>query len=159
VTTDSNPADPAALRSALLSGVARSWEELQEAVRGLDDRQLAAPGPDAWSIKDHMAHLAHWERYLVASIEGRDQMAALGLPPDQERSETAINEALQRLDAGRSPEEARHLLLEAHAETVACLEGLDDADLERHRRLIEGNTSGHFDEHRGWIGGLAAAVS
>jgi len=154
MTNDSTPAEVAGTRSALLGGIARSWQELQDVVRDLDERRLSAPGPDGWSVKDHLTHLARWEQYLLATIEDRDAVAALGLPADQERTETAVNAALHRLDAGRSPEEAQRLLVEAHVQVLAGLEALDEAGLQHHLAHIEGNTSGHFDEHRAWIAGL-----
>jgi uncharacterized damage-inducible protein DinB len=157
MTTDPNSIEGTLTRSALLDRIARSWDELWEALRDLDDQRLAAPGPDGWAIKDHLAHLAHWEQYFVATLHGGDQLAALGLPADQERSESAVNAALQRLDASLPPAEARRLLVEAHARTVAVLEALAGEDLERHMGHIEGNTNGHLDEHRAWIMDLAAS--
>jgi uncharacterized damage-inducible protein DinB len=157
MTTEPNPAEAAARRTAMRDNIARAWSELQDAVSTLDDRQLAAPGPDGWSIKDHLAHLGHWEQYMLAAIDGGDPMAAMGLDVDQERSEDAENAALQRLDAGRSPAEARQLLADAHAHLMARVDSLSDADLERWSEHVDGNTASHFDQHRPWIRELAGS--
>jgi DinB superfamily len=158
MTTEPNPAEAATRRAAMRDDVARAWTELQDAVSTLDGGQLAAPGPDGWSIKDHLAHLGHWEQYMLAEIEGGDPIAAIGLEADQERSEDAVNAALQRLDAGLSPADARHLLADAHARLVARMESLSDADLAHWSELLDGNTTSHFDQHRPWIRELAGSL-
>lgn len=142
-------------RTALDERIRRSWDELQEAVGALDDGLLTAPGPEGWSVKDHLAHVARWEEYLVAALEGRDPAAALGLTGGQDAD--VENAILHARDAGLSPEEVRRMLADMHAAVVERLRTLDDADLQRHLGLIEGDTWEHFDEHRGWIGGLRAA--
>lgn len=138
-------------RSELLETIGREWDELRETIDGIDEEQLTEPGPDGWTIKDHLAHLAHWETYLLAVLEGRDGRAELGLQPDQKAGEDEINAGLQQRDAPLSLAEVRRLLDEAHARVVACLETLDEADLQHHMPHIRGNTDGHIGEHRGWI--------
>jgi len=142
-------------RTELDERIRRSWDELLQAVGALDDGLLTAPGPEEWSVKDHLAHVARWEEYLLAALEGRDPAAALGLPGGQD--EDAENAVLYARDAGLSAEEVRRLLADTHAAVVARLRTADDADLQRHLELIEGDTWKHFDEHRGWIGALLAA--
>ncbi len=144
-------------RTALEERIRRTWDDLQAAVGGLDDGQLTAPGRDGWSVKDHLAHIAHWEEYLLASLHGRDPLAALGLDVGRDPDEHAINAALRERDAGRAPAEVRRLLADTHASVMEHVRALDDAGVQRHLRLIEGNTWQHFDEHRGWIGALLKA--
>jgi uncharacterized damage-inducible protein DinB len=146
-------------RAALIEHVDRSWAELQRAVAGLDDQRLIAPGPEGWSIKDHLMHVVHWEVYLLAVLEGRDPMAALGLDPGRKWTEDSENAVLQERDAGLPLDEVRRQLDETHAAVRGRLGALDEGDLERFASVIDGNTWAHFDEHRDWIGGLAAARS
>lgn len=146
-------------RGALIERIGRSWNELQREVGDLDDRRLSAPGPEGWSVKDHLAHLARWEQYLLAVLEGRPEpLAAFGLEAGQERDAETINAALQPRDSGLTPAEVRRLLADTHASVLARLEALEDAELERSLGLIEGNTCGHIDEHRPWIGAVVAAL-
>lgn len=156
MTTESNKPDTGA-RAALLDRVDRSWNELVATVDALDERQLTAPGPDGWSVKDHLSHLTRWEEYLLARLDGRDGRPELGLESGQEGGEDEINAALQRSDAGRPLEEVRRRLTETHARVAARLETLEAADLEQRLPVIEGNTSGHFAEHTGWIRALTKA--
>jgi len=150
--------DPAAARPDLPDRVAHSWDELHEVVAALDDPQLAAPGPDGWSVKDHLVHLARWEEYLLARLDGRDGIAEWGLDPSREWDADSVNAVLQPRDAGVSPAAARARLAGTHARVLERLRTLDQADLERQLPLIEGNTCGHYDEHREWIRALATAV-
>jgi hypothetical protein len=140
----------ATTRSTLIDRVNRSWDDLRATVDRLDEGQLSAPGPEGWSVKDHLAHLARWEEYALSLMDGGDGKAALGMGPEQEDVED-INAVLQRRDAGLAPAEVRELLEAAQRRVVARLETLDEAVLERHLGSIESNTHEHLDEHAAWI--------
>ncbi len=146
-------------RAALLDRVQRSWDELLATVEGLDERQVTAPSSDRWSVKDHLAHLTRWEEHLLAVLDGRDGRAELGLEDGQDGDTDAVNDALQRLDAGRSPEEVRRRLGETHARVVARLEDLGPADLEQWRAKIDGDTHEHYAEHAAWIRALTPGLA
>jgi uncharacterized damage-inducible protein DinB len=150
--------DAAAVRAEVLDRLERSWRELAAAQSDLDEARLTATGPDGWSVKDHLTHLARWEEYLLAVLEGGDGRAALGVSEDEEGNEDLINGRLQRRDAGMSLAEARQLLRETHDRVFALLRTLDGSDLISHRRHIEGNTSGHYEQHAGWIRELPRTV-
>lgn len=138
-------------RSELLQTIGREWDELRKTIEGIGEEQLTEPGPDGWTIKDHLAHLAHWEIYLLAVLEGRDGRAELFLEPDQKAGEDEINAGLQKRDAALPLAEVRRRLDEAHANVIARLETLDEADLQHHMPHIRGNTAEHLSEHRSWI--------
>src|ERR1700730_9693834 len=87
-----------AARAALLDRIRRSWDTLQSAVDSLDERRISAPGPEGWSIKDHLAHIAHWEQATLDTIEGRDQRAALGIAEGAEPTEDEVNAGLRERD-------------------------------------------------------------
>ncbi|HEY4025363.1 MAG TPA: DinB family protein [Candidatus Dormibacteraeota bacterium] len=145
-----NAADPGA-RAALLDRIRQSWDTLQEAIRSLDDRQLTAPGPEGWSIKDHLAHLARWEQIVRDRLDGRDPGVALAIPDDQQQDVDAVNAHLRQRDAGLSTSEVLQTLTETHVRLVARIESLDAGELERWTENIEGNTHEHFAEHLDWI--------
>jgi hypothetical protein len=158
MANDSNAADTpdaAALRAAMLDRLERSWADLASARAGLDEGQLTAAGPDGWSVKDHLAHLAHWELYLLAVLEGRDGRAELGLAEGERGEEQAINAGLQRRDADLPLADVQTLLEDAHTRVTASLQALDGTVLTSQRQRIEGNTSGHYEEHAAWIRSLA----
>jgi hypothetical protein len=148
--------DDDAVRTELIDRVQRSWDELRATVDGLDDRQLAAAGPDGWSVKDHLVHLERWEAYLLAELEGRDGRRELGIPEGEEPGEDDINDALRRRHAGTTAEQARRQMEDTHARVAALLRTLSATELRRRLQRIAGNTHEHFDEHRGWLGWLGA---
>jgi hypothetical protein len=152
-------ASDAAARAALLDRIRRSWDTLQSAVDSLDERRISEPGPENWSIKDHLAHIAHWEQATLDTIEGRDQRGALGVAEGEEPTEDEVNAVLQERDARLSAAEVRALLATTHASLVARVETVDAPTFERWRAKIEGNTHQHFDEHLEWIRGLLVEAS
>ena len=153
MTTPPDRPETSAVRAALLDDVARSWDDLLDAVDGLDERQLLAPGPEGWSIKDHLAHLSSWERYLLVRLDGREPAAAMGLD-GWPATVDAVNAELQALNGGSSLAEVRRRLDETHAEVLDRLMSLDRAQLDRWLGLIEGNTHAHVREHLAWMRAL-----
>ncbi len=151
MTDEPTTTDAPTARAALLDRIRADWGTLQDTVAGLDDRQLTAPGPGGWAVKDHIGHLAHWEEYMLAVLEDRDPLGALELDPDQDRTDTAVNTALQARDAGRSAGELSRFLADTHARLMGRIEALDDAELMRRMDHIAGNTHAHYREHTGWI--------
>ncbi|MGH7903684.1 MAG: DinB family protein [Candidatus Dormibacteraceae bacterium] len=161
-------------RRELSERIERGWAELDRMLDGLSDEQLAAPGRDGWAIKDHVAHLAAWERSTVALLEGRDRQAAMGLAGGREHERGSeieheveeLNERLFALHRDLGPAGARALLSATHDELRAALAQLDDADLQApYARFqpgdadevrpvvgwIAGNTYEHVEEHQPWI--------
>ena len=141
-------------RTALLDRVDRSFDDLRAIVDSLDDERLSAPGPEGWSVKDHLAHLVRWDDYLLAVLDGRDGRAELGLAAGEERDTDDINGALHQADAAEPAAEVRRRLVETHGRLTARLRAVDDALLQRRIRVIEGNTHHHYAEHAGWIRSL-----
>jgi hypothetical protein len=159
------------VKSELLDRVERSWKELEQLVSALGDDQVMRPGPDGWAIKDHLAHLAAWELSLVGLLEGRDRVAAMGLPAGGHPDLDQLNADVFARYRGLGPAEARGLLEDANAQVRTALERLSDEDLQRpyaHYQAQEndarstqpvigwvvGNTYEHVQEHRQMIAGL-----
>lgn len=158
--------------AALLDRIDGAWARLQATMQALDETQLLAAGVDGWSVKDHMAHVAAWERSLIALLEGRDRQAALGVPGGDDQSEQALNAAIRDRYAHLSLGEVQRLMEETHAHVRSLVERMGDADLVRpyesfqpratHDRRqdpviywIAGNTFGHYEEHRSWIASMS----
>src|SRR5690242_3764495 len=56
------------------------YDALKQLLSTWTDEQLVTPGgPDGWSVKDHLAHLAVWERGEAAILRHEDQLKAMGL--------------------------------------------------------------------------------
>jgi hypothetical protein len=153
--------------TALLARIRASRNALEIAANSLSDEQLVAPGPDGWSAKDHLAHVAAWEDCLLGYLNGRGAGQTFGLP-DGELGTDAVNAILHRRYADLTASEAREKFAVSHAAVMAGLEALTDADIARPLASylpdrdddtarqpvlgwIVGNTCEHYDEHRGWI--------
>jgi hypothetical protein len=169
--TTSDSTTPSGRDADLRRWVGRAWNELQESIGRLDERQLTVPGADGWSVKDHIAHIAVWEQYLIAVLERREPYAALGLPARGGLSTDELNAVIRDRHSAASLADVRRLSGETHAALTRVLDGLSDADVERPyasfqpgagqpdggrpiRLWIAGNTAEHYEEHRDWIRAL-----
>jgi uncharacterized damage-inducible protein DinB len=160
--------------NAEMPRIEAAWNKLVELVNQVEDAAgLNRVGADGWTVKDHLAHVAAWEHSLLALIEGRDRSGAMGLNEPLEEID-AINEAIRKLHATDTGDEALGYFRDSHAQLMAAIGKLDDADLEKpysHYQLadpdekrpvvgwVAGNTYEHYAEHVGWINQLLSEAS
>jgi len=167
-------------KSALDEEIATSWARLERLVADQSEDRLLAPMADGWSIKDHLAHVAAWEKVLIGRLAGQDRHTALGLAPaavEAMRSNVggsevdAINALVTQQNQDRSLADVLADWRETHARALSALAKLTDFDLLRRyqpflatsggdRAVIEwirGNTSHHYDEHVQMIGGASSS--
>jgi hypothetical protein len=156
-----------ATKAELIDLIDASWTRLKGLVDSIPDEQLNVPGSEGWAVKDHLLHLAGWERMTVAAIKGESEEAAVGLEPwvgewDEER----FNDLLYQKGRDKEATAARRDFEESHRQVMELIAKLDDTTLhadmpnEPGRPNVDkivGNTYAHFDEHREWIQQLLAA--
>jgi len=146
----------------LLNRIHREWTALLAAVQGLSAEQMARRDPGGWSIKDHLAHVTEWERFLIRNqFEGQPAHLALGIDravtegPD----EAGINAALQARNRDRSLPDVLADLGRTHDRVLAELGKRSYADLQKRTRVMGPdeepiilwviyNTYEHYLEHR-----------
>ena len=151
--------------------IEKGWNELTALVDSLGPDGLTQTGEGRWAVKDHLVHIAVWERSLQALLEGSDRRAAMGVNVDDT---DGINEAVWLAHRDDTPEQATAYWLESHSALMARLRGLSDADLRRSynhyqpndprdpgddRPVVDwvaGNTYEHYAEHATWIKELLA---
>lgn len=151
--------------------VGRGWSELNALVESLGPRGLTITGADGWAVKDHLVHIAAWERSLIALLEGTDRHEAMGVGPEAEDTD-AINAAVWAMHREKTPEQALAYFRETHAALMKVLLTMSDADLKlsyNHYQANEpressddrpvmewvaGDTYEHYAEHLGWISQL-----
>ena len=152
--------------NAELPRIEHSWTELDELANQVQDAGgLTRVRADGWTVKDHLAHVGAWERSLLALVEGEDRAEAMGVS-GQPGGTDAINEEVRKLHANDTPEEALAYFRDSHAQMVAGVGKLSDADLQKpyshfqpgepdEKRpvvgWVAGNTYEHYAEHIGWI--------
>jgi hypothetical protein len=163
----------AALPTTVADAVARARAaraELESLISSLSEEQLTAPGPEKWSIKDHLAHLETWSRSLHDLLDGRPRYPRFGLSSPEELHTAGfdvINEWLYEKNKERSLDDVLAGFRESHQGTIDRLQTMSDADLcrpytsylaedrpdgnEAIVNWIEGDSWGHDAEHLGWI--------
>ena len=157
-----------------MARIEASWTELVALVNQVEEAGgLSRAGADGWTVKDHLAHIAAWEDSLLALIQGHDRESAMGLSEAVEGIDN-VNEAVRKLHATDTPDEALGYFRDSHAQLVAALGKLDDADLQKpyshyqpsdpdEKRpvvgWVAGDTYEHYAEHIDWINQLLSESS
>lgn len=155
--------------NAVMTRIEAGWKELGDLVNRVEDAAgLNTVGADGWTVKDHVAHVAAWEHSLLALLEGRDRAGAMGLNEQLEEIDS-VNEAIRQLHANDTADEALGYFRDSHAQLMAAVAKLDDADLEKpyshyqpsdpdEKRPVAGWVAGdtyeHYAEHVNWINQL-----
>ena len=144
-------------KTELLQRIRTARAELERTLTGLDDAALSAPGPEGWSVKDHLAHLAAWGHKVLSNMDGRQSAEALGVPEEvyQSGDWVAINEIVRAPDKDRPAGQIVAEYRRVHATLLQRIEALPEAALygpdDKLRNNIAGNTYGHDEEHQPWI--------
>ena len=131
--------------------------------------------PEGWAVKDHLVHMAAWERSVVVFLQGRPRYEGLGI--DEHLYETGdedeVNATIQEKRKDVSLSEALRELREVHSQMLSLIGPMSDDELyransdyqpegsgERDERpvigMIYGNTADHFRDHQGWIESLVS---
>lgn len=157
-------------KTKLLEQITGGWEALHALVGQLNETQLTRlRSADGWTVKDHLAHLAAWERSALAIVRGEPRHAVLGVAEADYRNGDfdRMNAAIHARHHERPLADILAEWREAHAQLLAALNALTDADLLRpdtHFLPGEGgaplfarilsNTAEHYEEHRAWFSSL-----
>jgi hypothetical protein len=124
---------PTSTKADLIEGINRAWSNLEETIAGSDEEALTTPGGDGWSVKDHLAHIESWERYLLALLERRSPSTAIGIDLDTYRSteDDALNELLIEPAKMQPLSQVLADLRRTHDRLLAAIAALPEGDLER----------------------------
>jgi hypothetical protein len=163
-------------KSELMRRISRGWEELERVLAGFDAAGLERADPETgWAIKDHLFHLAAWERGVAYLIAGRPRYEGMGITREEwgELDMDATNERIFERNRGRSAADALVALREGHKAMLDALAPLSDADLQRayasydveeglfpDRPIIGwviADTYDHYAEHREYFRSLLVA--
>ena len=153
--------------SEVVAHVERAWHELVSLTAGMDEEGLALHrAPDGWAVKDHLAHVAAWEQWLLALFERRDKLAAMGAS-GAARDIDAVNDAVYRSHRDDSAKEALRYFRDSHERLMAVLRKQTDDDFDRPYRTffdpgaesdeqpvmvaVAANTYEHYSDHVRWI--------
>ncbi len=163
-------------KAELMSEIDRAWTRLNEALDRLTEAQMTEiRDPQGWAVKDHLVHIAAWERSVAVFLQGKPRHEGLGVDEQiyATGDDDTINAAIQEQRKGVSLAEALADFREVHGRLLQLIEPLSDDDLyransdfqpegsgERDDRpiigMIYGNTANHFREHQEWIESLVS---
>jgi Protein of unknown function (DUF1706) len=124
---------PTSTKADLIEGINRAWSNLEGVLAGSGEEALTTPGGDRWSVKDHLAHIESWERYLLALLERRSPAAAIGIDLATLRAteDDALNERLIEPTKELPLSQVLANLRRTHEQLLAAIAALPESDLER----------------------------
>ena len=167
-----------ATKAELLSDIEHAWAALDAALGRLTETQMTTiRDAQGWAAKDHLIHLAHWERSVVFFLQGKPRHAGLDVEEALylRGGDDEINAAIFQRRKDDPLGEALAQFRDIHQQLLQLLQPLTDADLQRPYRhylpdepgegdgpsainVIYGNSAQHFTEHLAWIEALVSAV-
>jgi hypothetical protein len=151
----------------IVNKIEHTWNELASLAAGIDDEGLSLHrAPDGWAVKDHLAHVAAWEHWLLALFEHRDKLAAMGAE-GADRDIDAVNAVVYEKHRDDSAQEVLRYFRDSHHQLMAVLREQSTQDFERPYNAffdpgtesdvqpvlvaVAGNTYEHYPEHVQWI--------
>jgi hypothetical protein len=148
--------DEASSKEQALDLVHARRAALEACLAKMATERMTVPGVmDTWSVKDVLAHIAWWERWMVRVL--RSEPTALA-----ELAQMRGDEGQQVVDGLNAATYAAwrdlplaEVLAESHAAfdaAVATISSLSDEAFARVRRVVAANTFEHYEEHTRGIG-------
>ncbi|MGE0540011.1 MAG: ClbS/DfsB family four-helix bundle protein [Dehalococcoidia bacterium] len=151
-------------KSELLERIPPARQVLESLIDGLSEAQMVRTDGSGWSIKDHLAHLATWERMIVAHLRAGNDHEVVGLD-DVSYAAAGLDELNAMIEEQHKDQPLAEVLDDfhrSHAAIVAEISRLSDDDLSRpywhndpsQRTVlakVSGDTYRHYLEHRHWI--------
>ena len=142
-------------KSELLSWLQEEYRQWQEFLDQIGPTHMEQPGVNGdWSMKDIVAHLTGWNRWLVARLQaaGRGEPEPPPPWPAHLQSEDEINTWIYESNRGRSVGEVLDETHQVHQQLLAVIAGLPDAvQIEPEWRLVRLNDqrfpAGEFFDH------------
>src|SRR3954453_11816459 len=162
-------------KANLIERINGAWSTLEGGLTGSEEEALTTLGGDGWSVKDHLAHLEAWERYLLPVLERRSPSTALGINLATIRSteDDPLNELIREPTKTQPLAQVVADLRNTHDRLLAAIAALPEDDLERPAahyqpdeladdpdsiaRWITHICDEHLREHVDWIQRLTAS--
>lgn len=154
----------------LLRFIEQGWNDLHAYLDTLSDQQLAIPTDAAgWTVKDHIIHMAVWEKGVCTLLQGKPRHEGMGLDEDTWNSHfDVINAVIQQQHQHMPLDEVLQTFKHGHEQLVEKVAALADDDLLRPYRYFDpastidspiidrivGNTFEHYSEHKPWIAAI-----
>jgi hypothetical protein len=152
------PFDP----EILFTRIHDEWEALAAVVAALDEPRIVRRDEGEWSVKDILAHIAAWEKFLIANqFLGIAATEALCVAPEvlERADEDEVNAILFERNRDKPLVDVQSDWFETHRWLMSELSKLDEARLKQEtlcfgaapRPLAQWvifNTYEHYEDHR-----------
>jgi hypothetical protein len=158
-------------KQVLMERIRKSHDALEQLIQPLSDSQLSQAGTGGgWAVKDHLAHLAAWEQFMLKHyLQRLPSHEAMGIDAEtmKDLDEDGINDVIYHRIKDRTAGQVLADYRRSYAQVLETLEAISyEALMEalvpggaepRPRILwVIGNTYQHYLEHRQWIGEMLA---
>ncbi|MGJ3241194.1 MAG: ClbS/DfsB family four-helix bundle protein [Anaerolineae bacterium] len=157
-------------KAELLEHIVRDWTAINALLDDLTDAQWTdVKNPDGWAVKDHIAHLTAWHRYVIAILTGKPRHEGLGVPAVVyvPKDIDAINTVIFQQHRHEPLDQVRSEFQLTHHTLMRQINQMTDDDLMKPYRdflpdypeeseapiidTIYGDTAFHYREHQSWI--------
>jgi len=154
----------------------QGWSALEAMLSDLTEEQLTGPtDAEGWTVKDHLAHLAAWERSMVYLLQGKPRHEGLGVTVETYQGDIDdLNAAIQAASKDVPLSAVVTLLRTTHESLREQVASMSEDDLQQPylhflpdepgrddgRPIIDrlhGNSGGHFVEHIPWMEAIVAS--
>lgn len=119
-------------KAQLLTAIQKEYTALEKFLAPLTPEQLTfSSGPDAWAVKDVLAHLYEWQqmffRWYEAGLGG--ETPAVPAPGYKWNQLPALNQAIYEQYSNLTAEQALETFRNSHQKTVEFIENLPESEL------------------------------
>ncbi len=149
-------------KAELMRRISFEWQALQQSFSGLSEAQMSIPDAGGWSIKDNLAHIMVWERYLHLHYLGRQpahEVMGVGTADLEKMDQDQLNAVIYARNKDRPLTAILAEVNSTHTQVIADLDkmGFDEMMVVRKEENPEKNllldeiiwnTYAHFREHR-----------
>jgi hypothetical protein len=150
---------------------------LEKVLEGRSEKELTElRDPAGWAVKDHLFHLAVWERGMIYLLAKRPRHKGMGLDEQSyiDLDADGMNAVIFEQSKDLPLSDVLDTFHETHREMVELLKAMTFEDLQKpyshyapddtirqsHEPVLYwvfGNTAGHFDMHQPWIERILAS--
>lgn len=149
-------------KAELLKRIQAGYDQFEALLAPLSEGQMTEPGVNgSWSVKDNLAHLTVWQRYLLDQLQGiLTQTKPAEFMPSLS-SEDEINEHVYQENKHRPLAEVQADFRAVYQQVLAAVQAMGEEALNAPSPwstsgnpiwpFIVGNSYGHYEEHGGFI--------
>lgn len=149
---------PGTDKASVLKNVETEYSNLTDAVKGLDNEQMAERWLDGWSVRDILGHVLGWEREMIVLMQ-RMARGEKPVPDDKDYSDPeSWNAKFATEFAPISGSTVLATWRQVHANFVKAAAALpddrfgeSDGKPKTANRILGGNGYEHYQEHAGQI--------